>query len=249
MESKDLIYIYGINPVLEAFKVKDALKEIYISEKKVSKLKNIVSLAEENSVPLKIVEDSFIERIAKGLHQGVLAKVKPKKTITLQEALSIPAQKNEPAFFLILDLIEDPQNFGAILRTAEAAGVHAVVYQKRRSVGVVPSVWKASSGAVWHVNLVEVNNIKYAIRTFKEQGIKIFCAEADADYLLWSVDLKRASAIVLGSEGKGIRETVKKYCDQLIKIPMFGKINSLNVSVAAAIVVFEVLRQRKLQIL
>lgn len=249
MEGKDLIYIYGVNPVLEAFKVKDALKEIYISEKRASRLKNIMTLAEENSVPLKVVEDSFIDRIAKGLHQGVLAKVKPKKTITLEEALSIPHKKNEPAFFLILDLIEDPQNFGAILRTAEAAGVHAVVYQKRRSVGVVPSVWKASSGAVWHVSLVEVNNIKYAIRAFKEQGIKIFCAEADADYLLWSVDLKKSLAVVLGSEGKGIRETVKKYCDQLIKIPMFGKTNSLNVSVAAAVVVFEVLRQRKLQIL
>lgn len=245
MEGKDrLIYIYGINPVVEAFKVKDALKEIYISEKRLSGLKNIMALAEENSVPLNIVEESFIEKIAKGLHQGVLAKVKPKKTITLEEALIIPDKKNEPAFFLILDLIEDPQNFGAILRSADAAGIHAVVYQKRRSAGVVPSVWKASSGAVWHVNLVEINNIKYAIRAFKKHGIKIIGAEAGGKRLLWETDLTQPLALITGSEGSGIRQTVLSLCDEVVSIPMKGVVNSLNVSVATALFAYEVLRQR-----
>ncbi len=245
MEGKDrLIYIYGINPVQEAFKVKDALKEIYISKKRVSGLKNIMALADENSIPVKIVDDSFIDNIAKGVHQGVLAKVKPKKTINLQEALSIPDKRNEPAFFLILDLIEDPQNFGAILRTADAAGVHAVVYQKRRSAGVVPSVWKASSGAVWHVNLVEINNIKYAIRALKDNGIKIIGAEAKGKNLLWETDLTQPVALIIGSEGGGIRQSVLSFCEDVVSIPMKGMVNSLNVSVATALFVYEVIRQR-----
>lgn len=210
MEGKDLIYIYGINPVLESFRVREALKEIYISEKKLksSRFKEFKILAEENSVPLKIVEDSFIENIVKGHHQGVVAKVKPKKTIILEEALNIPEAKKEPAFFLILDLIEDPQNFGAILRTADAAGVHAIVYQKRRSAKVVPSVWKASSGAVWHVNLVEINNIKYAIRAFRNQGIKIIGAEAKGKKILWETGSQPAT----GFNNRFRRKRIKADC-------------------------------------
>ncbi|MEN2994511.1 MAG: 23S rRNA (guanosine(2251)-2'-O)-methyltransferase RlmB [Thermodesulfovibrio sp.] len=245
MESKNkLIYIYGVNPVLEAFKTPDALKEIYISKNRVSKLKEIVKLAEKRSVPVKIVEQLFIDKIAQGVHQGVVAKVKPKKTITLDEALEVSNRKNEPAFFLILDLVEDPQNFGSICRVADAAGVHAIIYQERRSVGVVPSAWKASAGALWHVNLVEINNIKYAIKTLKENNIKIYGAEAKAEELFWETDFTQPLALVLGSEGKGIRKTVASFCDKLIKIPMKGKTNSLNVSVATALLAFEVLRQR-----
>jgi len=147
-------------------------------------------------------------------------------------------------FFLILDLIEDPQNFGAILRTADAAGVHAVIYQKRRSAGVVPSVWKASSGAVWHVNLVEINNIKYAIRALKDNNIKIIGAEAKGKNLLWETDLTQPVALITGSEGGGIRQSVLSLCEEVVSIPMKGMVNSLNVSVATALFVYEVIRQR-----
>lgn len=246
MESKNLIYIYGVNPIEEAFKVKGVLKEIYIAEDRIKKLSKIIELAEKHLIPIKIVENSFIDRAVKGVHQGIIAKVKPKKTISFEEALQIPIQKKEPAFFLILDLIEDPQNFGAILRVADAAGVHAVIYQERHSVGIVPSIWKASAGAIWHVNLVEVKNIKYAIRQFKEEGIKIIGAEARGIKLLWESDFSQPMALVAGSEGKGIRQTVLSLCDEIVKIPMRGEVNSLNVSTAMSILLFEVLRQRKL---
>lgn len=246
MESKNLIYIYGVNPVEEAFKVKDALKEIYISKDRVKKLSNIVELAKIHSIPVKIVDYAFIDKAVKGVHQGIIAKVKPKRTLSLEEALQIPLQKKEPAFFLILDLIEDPQNFGAVLRVADAAGVHAVIYQERRSAGIVPSLWKASAGAIWHVTLVEINNIKYAIRQLKDEGIKVIGAEASGINVFWETDFKQSIAFVLGSEGKGIRQTVLSLCDEIVKIPMKGEINSLNVSVATSILLFEVLRQRTL---
>ncbi len=246
MESENLIYIYGINPVEEALKLKDTVKELYIARNREKKLSKLIELAEINSVNIKIVEDSFFDKIVKGHHQGIVARVVKKKPISLEKALDIPRAKAEPAFFLILDLLEDPQNFGSILRVAEGAGIHAVIYQERRSVGMVPSLWKASAGALWHVPLVEINNIKYAIKQMKEEGILVIGAEASGKNLFWEMDFKQPLAFVLGSEGRGIRQSVLSLCDYTVKIPMKGKINSLNVSAAAAILLFEALRQREL---
>ncbi|MCS7202903.1 MAG: 23S rRNA (guanosine(2251)-2'-O)-methyltransferase RlmB [Thermodesulfovibrio sp.] len=245
MESKDrVIFIYGINPILEAFKVKDAVKEIYISRRRQSKLTDILELSKRYGVSVKIVDNEFFKRFDYESHQGVIAKVKPKKTLTIQEALKIPEDRNETAFYIVVDLVEDPQNFGAILRVADSVGAHAVVYQERHSVGLTPSVWKASAGAVWHINLVQINNIKYAIKYLKEKDIKIIGAEADSKHSFWDVDFTQPIALVVGSEAKGIRATVKALCDRIVKIPMKGKLNSLNVSVATAVLAYEVLRQR-----
>lgn len=246
MESKNLIYIYGVNPIEEALKLKNVVKEIYISRGRVRRLARLVEMAEKLSIPVNIVEDSFIDKKVKGLHQGVIAKVREKETITVNEALEISQEKGEPPLFIILDLIEDPQNFGAILRVADATGVHAVIYQERHSVGIVPSVWKTSAGAIWHVNLVEVNNIKYAINELKANNVKIVGAESTGTNLFWNVDLNQPIAFVLGSEGKGIRRTVLSLCDDIVKIPMRGKVNSLNVSTATSVLLYEVLRQRGL---
>lgn len=246
MESKNLIYIYGVNPVKEAFKQSNVIKEIYVSKDRAQRLSNILELAEKNSIPVRLVDKSFLDRTVNGVHQGIVAKVKSKKTISIEDALIIPEKRNEPALFLILDLIEDPHNFGAILRVADATGVHAVFYQKKRSAGPVPSVWKTSAGAIWHVNLVEVNNIKYAIRELKDNDITIIATDAKEGENLWDFDFKKPVAIVLGSEGKGVRHTVGKLSDVLLKIPMKGKISSLNVSTAAAVILFEALRQRSL---
>lgn len=248
MESKNLIYIYGVNSVEEAFKIKNALKEIYISKGRIQKLGRIVELAERNSIPLKIVDDSFIEKTVKGVHQGVLAKIRTKKTITIDEALKIPDERKEAASFLILDLVEDPQNFGAILRVADATGVHGVIYQQKRSVGIVPSVWKASAGAIWHVNLIEINNIKYAIRELKDRGILIIATDSKEGEIFWNYNFCNPIAIVLGSEGKGIRHTVRELCDAFIKIPMRGKVSSLNVASACSVILYEALRQRKISL-
>ncbi|WP_297209572.1 MULTISPECIES: 23S rRNA (guanosine(2251)-2'-O)-methyltransferase RlmB [Thermodesulfovibrio] len=246
MESKNLIYIYGVNPVEEAFKESNVIKEIYVSKDRAQRLSKILELAEKNSIPVKLVDKFFLDKTVNGVHQGIVAKVKSKKTISIEDALIIPEKMNEPALFLILDLIEDPQNFGAILRVADATGVHAVFYQKKRSAGLVPSVWKTSAGAIWHVNLVEVNNIKYAIRELKENDIAVIATDAKEGDILWNFDFKKPVAIVLGSEGKGVRHTVGKLSNILLKIPMKGKISSLNVSTAAAVILFEALRQRGL---
>jgi 23S rRNA (guanosine2251-2'-O)-methyltransferase len=148
-------------------------------------------------------------------------------------------------FFLVLDGIEDPRNFGAILRVADAAGVHCVVFQTRRSAGITPVVSKASAGAVEHVPLVNVVNIKHALRTMKDQDVTIIGAEASASMTFWDADMKGPVAFVVGSEGQGLRRTVQEQCDVVVSLPMAGKVNSLNVSVATGIMAYELIRQRR----
>ncbi len=259
MESKDFIVIYGVNPIAEALKLvdtalqpisgkKEIIREIYISKNRASKLQHIIELAQKQGIPVKIVNEEYIEKKVQGVHQGIIAKVRKKKTVSIEESLREAQAKGEEPFFIILDLIEDPQNFGSILRVAEAAGVHGVIYQEKRGVGQVPSVWKSSAGAIWHVNLIETNNIKYAIRELKDNGVKIIGAEASAEKSIWQTELSCPLALIFGSEGKGIRLTVRELCDEVIYIPLKGKINSLNVSAAVSVVAFEVLRQRNFRL-
>jgi 23S rRNA (guanosine2251-2'-O)-methyltransferase len=146
---------------------------------------------------------------------------------------------------MVLDCIEDPRNFGAILRVADAAGVDGVIFQSRRSAGLTPVVYKASAGAIEHVNLAEVVNIKHAVALMKERDVTVIGAEADAPLSLWDVDMKAPLAVIVGSEGEGMRRTVKEMCDALVNLPMKGTVNSLNVSVAAGIIAYEVMRQRR----
>ncbi|RMD52856.1 MAG: 23S rRNA (guanosine(2251)-2'-O)-methyltransferase RlmB, partial [Nitrospirae bacterium] len=152
----------------------------------------------------------------------------------------------EPPFFIILDGVKDPRNLGAIIRTAEAGGVDGIVFSMHRAAGLGPGVYKSSAGAWQYVPLCRLTNIKRAIRTMKEKDITIFgTTSSDEDVMsIWDVDFKRPAAVILGSEEKGISRTVKEQCDELITIPMKGRISSLNVSVAAGIVIYEALRQR-----
>ncbi|MDI6731166.1 MAG: 23S rRNA (guanosine(2251)-2'-O)-methyltransferase RlmB [Candidatus Margulisbacteria bacterium] len=164
--------------------------------------------------------------------------------IDLNESLVIAAQKNEPPFILLLDGIEDPHNFGAILRTAEAAGVHTVVIRKARQVPVTETVAKVSTGACDLVPICRVPNIAEAVSWLKKQEIVVIGVEIGGSKVYNKVDYKAPVALVIGSEGKGIARLVKERCSEIVSIPMQGKINSLNASVAAGIVLFEVLRQR-----
>ena len=240
----DKEWICGINPVLEAIRAGRVIHRIYISTNRVDKITAIKEAAQVKNIPVCFSEPFFFDSTFKKGHQGVAAEAVPRDYILLEDLLDIPLKKTEPAFFIILDCIEDPRNFGAILRVADAAGVHGIVIQSHRSVTSGSDVSKVSAGAIEHVPVALVPNIKHAIHAMKNRGIMIIGAEADAMNTFWDINLAHSLALVIGSEGKGLRRTVGDLCDVLINIPMQGEINSLNVSVATGIVAFEILRQR-----
>lgn len=238
------MWIYGLNPVLEALRARRNIKEVYISSGRHEKLFLIKKETESRGIALRIVDVAFFnERFPKG-HQGIAVKVSEKGYTDLYELLNIPEKRNELPFFLILDCIEDPGNVGAILRSADAAGVHGVIVQEHRSAGLGPAVSKASAGAVEYVPVSQVSNIKHAISEMKEREITIIGAESGSGNMPWDVDFSVPAGIVIGSEGRGLRKTVSEKCDFVVSIPMRGRVNSLNVSVASAVIMFEVLRQR-----
>jgi 23S rRNA (guanosine2251-2'-O)-methyltransferase len=237
-------WLYGFNPVIEAIKSGRKIKTVYISKQRHEQVQKIIELAKAEGIRVEFAERDFFDtRFYKG-HQGIAAVVEKKGFLTIDELLAIPEKKGESAFFLILDLIEDPRNFGAILRVADATGVHGVVCQSHRSAGITPIVSKASAGALEYVNLAEVVNIKHAIDKMKRLDITIIGAEAGSELTPWDIDMKGPMAFVIGSEGQGLRKTVREMCDFVVSLPMRGIVNSLNVSVATGILSYEVIRQR-----
>jgi len=159
--------------------------------------------------------------------------------------LQIPSQRGQTPLFLILDGVEDPRNLGAVLRTAEAAGVHGVIIPERRAAGLTETVAKAAAGALEYVPVVKVVNIVNTIEDLKKAGVWIAAAEANGDMQYWDADFVRPTALVLGGEDKGVRRLVREHCDYTLSLPLMGQISSLNVSVAAGVMLYEVLRQRK----
>jgi 23S rRNA (guanosine2251-2'-O)-methyltransferase len=243
-EKDKMEWIYGLNPVLEAIKAGRKIQTLFISSSRHNNVPELKKEAEDRNIPMKISDPTFFDGIFTKGHQGVAARVLPKSYIDLESLLEIPLRKNETPLFIILDCIEDPRNFGAILRVADAAGAHGIVIQSHRSVTLSSEVSKASAGAVEYVSVSMVANIKHAIHKMKERGIKVIGAEPGAGLGIWDLDLRVPLALVIGSEGKGLRKTVSESCDVLVRLPMQGRINSLNVSVATGILTFEILRQR-----
>jgi 23S rRNA (guanosine2251-2'-O)-methyltransferase len=237
-------WIYGLNPVLEAIRSGRQVRTVFLS---ISRREGVTEIEREiasRGITLKKADQFFFDsRFPKG-HQGIAAVVAPREYTELEELLKIPSLKNETPFFLILDCIEDPRNFGAILRTADAGGVHGVVIQSHRSATLVPEAVKASAGAAEYIPVAMVANVKHAMAGMKEAGTLIVGAEAGTGKTIWEIDLSVPLALVIGSEGKGLRKTVKEDCDMLVSIPMKGRVNSLNVSVATAVMIFEVIHQR-----
>lgn len=238
------MWIYGVNPVLEAFRAGRKIKEVYISSSRRDGIPQVEKEIERAKIPVKTVTIDFFDNLFPKGHQGIAAKVEAKQYTDLRELLEIPSIKNEIPFFVVIDCIEDPRNLGAILRTADAAGVHGVVIQEHRSAGLGPTVSKTSAGADEHIPVSRVSNIKNAISEMKKNGITILGAEAGAGNCLWNIKLDMPVALVVGSEGKGLRKTVAEKCDMVVSLPMKGSVNSLNASVAAGILMFEILRQR-----
>jgi len=240
--------IFGINPVLEALKAGRAVQRVLVSDqrKKDREVTEILRLARNNGVEVRMVNRDALSREApSGLHQGVIAYTAAHGYSTLDAVLAAPARLGQAPLLLILDGVEDPRNFGAILRTAEAAGVHGVIIPERRAVGLTETVAKAAAGALEYVPVVKVVNLVNTIEELKKNGIWIAAAEAGGQTTLWEADFARPIALVLGGEDKGVRRLVKDHSDYVLSLPLMGRISSLNVSVAAGVMLYEVLRQRR----
>lgn len=240
--------IEGRNPVLEALRSGRALNRILISKdiERHSAIAEILHLSKQKRVPVEYVGSEVIKARASGAAQGVIAYASAKEYEDVDDLISKIKSGEEPAFLLILDGLEDPHNLGAILRTADAAGVHGVIIPERRSVGLTETVAKVSAGAVEYVPVARVVNINNTIKKLKEEGIWVIGIEENAKKDFRSIDYKLPTTIVIGGEGKGISRLVKENCDELVAIPMKGKISSLNASVAAGVAMFEVVRQRSI---
>ena len=236
--------IYGINPVLEALRARRATA-IQVSPRADERLTAIVRLAEEHGVPVRRVTADELDRLAAGArqrHQGVMADVEDAATYSVED-LVIAARG--AALIVVLDGIEDPQNLGAILRTVDAAGADGVVRQSRHAARLDGAAAKASAGAVAHVKIAEVVNIARAVEDLKQAGVWTVGLAGDASKRYDEVDWTLPTAVVVGAEGAGLRRLVRERCDWLVSIPMQGHVESLNVSVAAGIALFEAIRQRR----
>jgi len=240
----DFQYVAGRNPVLEILKTEREVEKIFILKGELKgSIKKIIGIAKDRNILIQEVDKDKLDSLAKGVaHQGVVALVSSYEYATVDDILNKAKKNDELPFIVILDGIEDPHNLGAIARTAECAGVHGIIIPKRRSAQVNETVYKASAGAVEHVLIAKVNNINNVIDELKEKGLWIYGADMDGD-LYFNISLKGAVALVIGNEGKGISRLTKEKCDCLVKIPMAGKISSLNASNAAAILMYEVVRQ------
>lgn len=239
----------GRNAVLELLKAdRREVMEIIISRsaKKDRRLRAILQLARRRGVRVSVREAGELNRIAPDLnHQGVLALVSPIKYHTLEELLDLVLSSQSEPLIAVLDHIQDPHNLGAIIRTAEAAGAHGVVIPRRRAAGVTPAVVKTSSGAVEYIPIALVSNIAQAVERLKESGIWTVALSPEGEVSIYDVDMTGPVAIVVGSEGEGVSRLVAERCDFRASIPMLGRISSLNASVAAAIALYEAVRQRR----
>ncbi len=239
--------IFGINPVVEALKSGRPIRRLLIAEHRRTDrdIAGIIRFAKDNGVEIRIASRDVLDREAPhAAHQGVIALAAAREYASLDEILQIPAERKQAALYLILDGVEDPRNLGAILRTAEGAGVHGVIVPERRAAGLTEAVAKTAAGALEYVPIVKVVNIVNTIEELKKKGIWIAAAEANGEMQYWDADFIRSTAIVLGGEGKGVRRLVREHCDYTLSLPLLGRISSLNVSVAAGILLYEVLRQR-----
>jgi len=236
--------LYGRHPVKEALKTGRPLNKILVARGLGrAALQEIRSLAIARRVPVQTVDRQVLDRLAAGgVHQGFIAFAAPKEYVTVDDILD---RAQEPPFLLVLDHITDPRNLGAILRTAAAAGVDGVIIPTRRAAGITGEAAKAAAGTVEHLLVARVTNISRTLHQLKECGLSIVGAEPHAPHLLWEARLTGPITVVIGGEDTGLSRVVKRECDFLVRIPMTPKTTSLNASVAAALLLYEVVRQRQ----
>ena len=237
--------VYGKNPVVELLKSgKPVNKVLLVTEGAGSRNQEIIQLLHEQNIPYQFVDRQTLDRLTnRERHQGMLAYVAAREYSSIEDILGLAEQRQEAPFILMLDEIEDPHNLGALLRTVDAVGAHGVIIPKRRSVALTGTVAKTSAGAVEHVRVARVSNLVQTLKDLKKKGCWVSGAEAGGKDA-FKADLTGPRAIVIGSEGKGISRLLRENCDEIVSLPMKGKITSLNASVAGSVMLYEVLRQR-----
>ena len=236
--------VYGINAVLEALRA-GRVVSLRAGKRRDRRLQQLLTAAEQSSVPVRRVSDEELDRMSGGSsHQGVIAEVTERRVYDLDDLVR-DAHNRPPALLVVLDGIEDPHNFGAVLRSVDAVGAHGVIRQTRHSAPLTGATGKASAGALAHVKIADVVNVARAVEELKEAGIWTVALAGGAPLLYDKMDLTQPTAVVLGAEGTGVRRLVKERCDFVASIPMKGHVDSLNVSVAAGVILFEASRQRR----
>ncbi|MCL6591128.1 MAG: 23S rRNA (guanosine(2251)-2'-O)-methyltransferase RlmB [Firmicutes bacterium] len=246
MGERDDEQIEGRNPVIEAIRGGHEINKILIAKGELKKpVNDLLALARGRGIPVNRVEGQVLDRMALTKnHQGVIALATAWKYASIEDIMANAARREEPPFILLLDGVEDPQNLGSIIRTAEAAGVHGIIIPARRAAGLSAAVARASAGAVEHIPVARATNLTHTIEGLKKAGLWFTGAETEGTVQLHQADLRGPIGVVTGSEGKGISRLVREHCDQIVRLPMWGRINSLNVSVATGIILYEVRRQR-----
>lgn len=238
--------VAGRNPVIELLRSGRTVEKIFVAKGSMEgSISVIMSMAREKGIVVSEVDRKKLDSLAGGSsHQGVAAQVTPYNYFSVDDMLREAADKGEDPFLIILDEIEDPHNLGSIIRSANVCGAHGVIIPKRRSATMTPIVVKTSAGAVEYTKVAKVTNITQTIKELKEKGLWIIGTDMDGEYC-YNSNLKGPIAIVIGNEGKGISRLVKENCDLIVKIPVLGQIDSLNASVAAGIIMYEIVRQRQ----
>lgn len=236
-------FIAGRNPVAEALRSGRALNKVMV-QNGARGVTEIIAAAKEKGVAVEFVKSDKLDKLAQGVrHQGVVAYAAPVEFKTLEDALKKAAAKGEAPFLLLLDELQDPQNLGALIRTADAAGVHGILLPKRRSCPLNAVVAKISAGAVEYVPVIQIGNIVQQLKDLKKQGFWVAGADMDGEPYT-KVNLTGPLVLVIGAEGKGLGRLVKENCDIIVSLPMQGGVNSLNAAAAGAVLMYEVVRQR-----
>ncbi|MBR6228528.1 MAG: 23S rRNA (guanosine(2251)-2'-O)-methyltransferase RlmB [Eubacterium sp.] len=244
-DSPDGLTLEGKHSVLEALRADQPIERLFVlKESKDSQLQSILREAKKKHTMVDFVTAERLDQLAEtDHHQGVIARLSAFRYADLSDMFDISEKAGEPLFLFLLDGIEDPHNLGAIIRTAHQAGAHGVIIPKRRAVGLTATAVAASAGAIHHIPVARVTNLSDTIKQLKEKGVWFVCADMDGD-VMYNLNLTGPIGIVVGSEGAGVSRLVKENCDMVAQIPMKGKINSLNASVAAGVLGYEIVRQR-----
>ncbi|TFD99323.1 MULTISPECIES: 23S rRNA (guanosine(2251)-2'-O)-methyltransferase RlmB [Jeotgalibacillus] len=238
-------FIGGKNPVLEALRSGREINKIWIGEgSQKGQMQQVIQLAKEANVLVQFVPKKKIDQLMDGQHQGVVASIAAYEYAEMDDIFNKAAAKNEDPFILILDELEDPHNLGSIMRTADASGVHGIIIPKRRAVGLTATVAKASTGAIEHVPVVRVTNLSRTVDELKDRGVWVAGTDAKGSEDYRRFDGTMPLGLIIGSEGKGMSRILREKCDFLIHLPMVGHVTSLNASVAASLLMYEVYRRR-----